>query len=283
MAWFKNILLPIDFSQASLGAEQYAALLARRFQSEVTLLHVIEIPQYGGLEFASPLYDNLPRRRAECEGALEQVVQTHFPGIPSRNIIEVGDSAERILDYASQHNPDLILMPTHGWSVFREFLIGGVTAKVLHDAHCPVWTGVHLKPAKGLSTPAVLSNITCAIDLGPQSQETLSWAAWFAEEFGARLTVVHVLSVLGQHELANLELMKETAEAKLRLLMKGLPTTPCLEILMGDPAKAICAHVKESASDLLVIGRGTAGHAFGRLRSQTYAMIHQSVCPVVSI
>src|SRR5205085_9571399 len=100
MAWFKNILLPIDFSQASLGAEQYAALLARRFKSELTLLHVLEVPQYGGLQFAGPLDDDLPRRRKECEGALEQVVRTQFPGIHSREVIEVGDPAERILAYA---------------------------------------------------------------------------------------------------------------------------------------------------------------------------------------
>jgi nucleotide-binding universal stress UspA family protein len=41
-------------------------------------------------------------------------------------------------------------LPTHGLGAFRRSLIGSITAKVLHDAECPVWTGVHLAQAPPL-------------------------------------------------------------------------------------------------------------------------------------
>src|SRR5579871_2891263 len=81
-------------------------------------------------------------------------------------------------------------MPTHGYGPFRQFILGSITAKVLHDADCPVWTGVHLERAP--QEPSIaFKNIVCAVDLGPQSCKTLEWAAGMQKQFGARLTVVH--------------------------------------------------------------------------------------------
>jgi hypothetical protein len=54
-----------------------------------------------------------------------------------------GDPASIITEYAARNRVDLIMMPTHGYGTFRSLLLGSVTAKVLHDAECPVWTGVH--------------------------------------------------------------------------------------------------------------------------------------------
>ena len=52
----------------------------------------------------------------------------------------------KIVELAHE-SPDqtVILMPTHGYGPFRRFILGSNTAKVLHDADCPVWTGVHLE------------------------------------------------------------------------------------------------------------------------------------------
>jgi len=52
------------------------------------------------------------------------------------------------------------MMPTHGLGGFRRFLLGSVTAKVLHDADCPVWTGVHLERAP--HSKQLSSGISCA-------------------------------------------------------------------------------------------------------------------------
>jgi nucleotide-binding universal stress UspA family protein len=51
----------------------------------------------------------------------------------------------------------------------------------------------------------------------------------------------------------------------------------------GEPAKTICAAAERVSADVLVIGRGSAAGVYGRLRTNAYAIIRQSPCPVVSV
>jgi len=83
-------------------------------------------------------------------------------------------------------------MATHGYGPFRRFLLGSVTAKVLHDAACPVWTGPHLEQAPSYRNIG-FHRIVCAIDLAQRSRAVLEWAGRFAREFDAELDIVHVL------------------------------------------------------------------------------------------
>ena len=105
-----------------------------------------------------------------------------------------GDPAHTIVEYAHSENSDLIVLPTHGYGPFRRLLLGSVTSKVLHDADCAVWTGLHLEK-KPSGEPLTLSHILCAIDLGPHSAKALDWANRLATEFGSKLTIVHVVAL----------------------------------------------------------------------------------------
>jgi nucleotide-binding universal stress UspA family protein len=208
------------------------------------------------------------------------------PGLKVRRMVLQGDPSRTIVNLAHDEGADIITMPTHGYGPFRRFILGSNTAKVLHDADCPVWTGVHLEQA-----PAVASipfrNIMCAVDLGPQSSRTLDWAAWLAREFGARLGVVH--STAGVPDLGDdpeWQWRKETRAAagrELFRLLDGVGAEADLSIEAGEPAQVICSAAARVAADVLVIGRGSAAGVFGRLRTNAYAIIRQSPCPVVSV
>src|SRR5207245_2957797 len=65
------------------------------------------------------------------------------PDLAAGAIVSLGDPAAEITHYAEKNQVDLIMMPTHGYGRFRNMLLGSVTAKVLHDAHCPIWTAAH--------------------------------------------------------------------------------------------------------------------------------------------
>ena len=71
-------------------------------------------------------------------------------------------------------------------------LLGSVTAKVLHDAECPVWTGTHLAEASTLA-PSEVRHVICAVNFGPQSKRALRWASDFASAFGAKLTAMYAV------------------------------------------------------------------------------------------
>src|SRR5205814_747204 len=109
-----------------------------------------------------------------------------------RRVVFEGDPARDITAYAASEHCGLIVMPTHGYGPFRRFLLGSVTAKVLHDAICPVWTGPHMEHAPDYHTIA-FERVACALDLGPHSRDVLCWAYRFAQEFGSRLIVLHAI------------------------------------------------------------------------------------------
>jgi nucleotide-binding universal stress UspA family protein len=182
---------------------------------------------------------------------------------------------------------NLIALPTHGYGPFRRFILGSVTAKVLHDADCPVWTGVHLEQAPKVGAIA-FRNVVCALDLGPQSRKALSWAAEMASEFKARLVLVHahpcIESKPGEYFDRDLSAdLAKSAREELEQLRDAAGAEADMVVEGGDAPHVVCRAAQAHNADLLVIGRGSAAGLFGRLRTNAYAIIRQSPCPVVSV
>ncbi len=283
-----KILLPVDFSERSLGAARYAKILADHFHSQLTLLHVLTPPHYefGALEITGSMLEELYTNRGEqIEKELQTFLADKLKDVEAKRVVLQGDPARQIVDYAHTEDVGLIVMPTHGYGPFRQFILGSITAKVLHDADCPVWTGVHLEEAP-LEESIAFRHILCAIDLGPQSCKALEWAIGVQREFGAKLTVMHVTTCSQYTEQGNThwrQEMEQAARADLERLGQRYGAEADLVIEPGDPPKVVCHSAETRNADLLVIGRGSAGGVFGRLRTNAYAIIRQSPCPVVSV
>jgi nucleotide-binding universal stress UspA family protein len=196
-----------------------------------------------------------------------------------------GDPAQQIVATAKESGTDLIMMPSHGLSVFRSFVLGTVTAKVLHDADCPVWTGVHLEKAPVLDAIR-FEKVLCAVDLGPQSEKALRWAAGFADEHSAELIVVHAVPEVRPYEYFDLPPvtgMEVYGRARLRNLLNELGITARMIVTVGEPAKAVSQIARAENVDQMVIARGVIAENLGRLRTHAYALIRSAPCPVVSV
>jgi nucleotide-binding universal stress UspA family protein len=276
-----KILAPIDFSERCLGTTRYAIPLVEHFKSELTLLHVVTPIDYPSPEVTT-LNDN---RRQRAQKMLDDFLCAALNHLNTRRILREGDPAEIIVDQASQDHSDMIMMPTHGYGPFRRLLLGSVTAKVLHDARCPVWTGVHLAqgPPVEWLTPR---QIVCALDLGPGSDAVLRWANGRAAAFHSKLTILHVerrLDSPGEEYFAHewrRHVLAHAAEAVAQLQTReGTHAQIMLE--PGDVADATARVVRQMNADLLVIGRGESAEA--RLGTHAYDIIRKSPCPVVSV
>ena len=285
-----KILLPVDFSERSWGAARYARSLAAHFQSELTLLHVLTPPHYefGALEIGGSMLSELyVNRAAQVEKELNDFLADELRGLNIRRVAVEGDPARKIVEYAHDEEMGLIVMPTHGYGPFRQFILGSITAKVLHDADCPVWTGVHLEEAPAVESMQ-FDSIVCAIDLGPQSCKALEWAGMVQREFRARLSVVHVTTCPHDPSGARNDAdwraqLEEQAREEVGRLQGQTAAEAELIVEAGDPAKQVCATAERLKANLLIIGRGSAAGIFGRLRTNAYAIIRQSPCPVVSV
>jgi nucleotide-binding universal stress UspA family protein len=191
-------------------------------------------------------------------------------------------------EYANQEHVDLIMMPTHGYGPFRRLLLGSITAKVLHDANCPVWTAAHTADAP-TELRAEPRHIACAVDLGAQSGSVLSWASRLSWEFGASLSIIHAVASLdprleeyyfspewrGQ--------VIEEARARLARLLETAGTKGEIHVEVGPVPDAVADIAGKVKADLLVIGRDGRDSVAGRLPTNAYAIIRESPCPVLSV
>jgi len=104
-------------------------------------------------------------------------------------------------------------------------------------------------------------------------------------EFSARLTVVHAMAC--SPEAAQDDERRRDMELAVRddlaRLQQRFGTEAELVVEAGDPPKLVCEMAERGRAGLLVIGRGSAAGVFGRLRTNAYAIIRQSPCPVVSV
>jgi nucleotide-binding universal stress UspA family protein len=179
-------------------------------------------------------------------------------------------------------------MPTHGHGPFRRFLLGSVTAKVLHDAACPVLTGRHMEQAPDYSH-VQFRNVLCAIDLGPHSRQVICWAATFAREFGARLSIVHAVPLSATRLGAfyfdpewHVQLTRAAVE-RIAFLREDMKIDAGVTVEAGEPPAVVSAAASSTAADLLVIGRGSTPRAHGHLPANSYAITRESPCPVLTI
>lgn len=280
MGFLARIVAPVDFSERCVAAARYARMLAAQFQAELVLLHVvIPAPSEIGVEIAR-------QRAALAEQRLNEFLAAELAGISLRRVLLEGDPAAKIVDYAHEQRASLILMPTHGFGPFRRFILGSNTAKVLHDADCPVWTGAHMEEAPpGPSAP--IANILCAVDLGPQSEKAVAWAMELQKQFDARLTILHAtlaIPAIVKGSEANWNVVvRSAAQKELELLQNKTGAVAELVVEAGEPAQVISAAASDAQAHVVVIGRGSAAGGFGRLRTNAYAVIRQAPCPVVSV
>jgi nucleotide-binding universal stress UspA family protein len=285
-----RILLPVDFSGRSIGAAQHAKALACRFHSELHLVHVVDLRVYGlygvgnnevaALEF-------VPGCQQAAQHEMDGFLAGELRNLNVKRALLYGDPAHEILKYAGSEKADLIVLPTRGYGLFRRFLLGSVTTKVLHDAECPVWTGVHMEEMSNTGSVS-FGRILCALDPSEGDHSALSWAWQFGRETGGQVKIVHALPALYAPAAIDFSVevkkhMTAQAESEIRKAQQSAGSTAEVEIVQGDAAKAVCDAAKDWNADLLVISRGVASEFLGRLRSRSYSIIRQSPCPVVSI
>jgi nucleotide-binding universal stress UspA family protein len=139
---FEKILCPVDFSEFTDEILAYAVNIAKRFDSELHLIHVIP-----NLNYFTPYESFLtPENLVAIERNIEGEVGRDFDKItkkldlPFKRIVKTGVNFVEIIDYIKDQGIDLVVMGTHGRSGIEHILIGSVAEKVVRKSPCPVLT-----------------------------------------------------------------------------------------------------------------------------------------------
>jgi nucleotide-binding universal stress UspA family protein len=138
-----RILCAIDFSDASLGALEYAMSLAEEADADLTLLHSIEVPP----ELRQPIPVPADFNIDQCHAAAEAECLVHLrelvpPSVRTYCHVETavreGAAYRQVLRLAAEQTTDLIVMGVHGRGAVDLLLFGSNTARVIRAATCPV-------------------------------------------------------------------------------------------------------------------------------------------------
>jgi len=288
MRAFQKILFPIDMSEICTATAPFVEAMAREYNAEVTLLHVLEMPSglipdwYGG---TVPVIDTTALWKAETEAA-QSYLTDKFQGLDVQRVVVEGDAAHAIDRYAQENGTDLIMMPTHGYGLFRTLLLGSVTAKVLHDAPCPVWTGVHVEDAPTVAPE--FATILCAVDRTEDNVATMRFACRLADDNHARLFLVHAVpgAEIAPDKFFDADLsqyLEQDARKTIAQLQEAAGVAAPLCLGAGEVSHVVRDAALGHSADLIVIGRGKATRTLGRLRSNVYSIIRDAPCPVISV
>ncbi|MEP6860338.1 MAG: universal stress protein [Deltaproteobacteria bacterium] len=135
----KTILVPIDFSEGSAAALDYAVGLARKLDAKICLLNVIGV-QVLGAEYGMPVAaSTIELIYSTNQQALDKLVAANKDKVSfARTLLEAGDPRTTIEAVAKKVDADLIVMGTHGRRGLRRMLLGSVAETVVRTAPCPV-------------------------------------------------------------------------------------------------------------------------------------------------
>jgi universal stress protein A len=138
----KTILVPVDFTAMSDHAIDRAFAWAKRFDSEVVLMHAYDLPVIGPTEMAFMTTVDLDREvREGASRALKHALEARQgEGVRVRALLVQDDPLHAIVETAREERAGLIVMGTHGRTGIVGALLGNTAEKVVREAPCPVLT-----------------------------------------------------------------------------------------------------------------------------------------------
>lgn len=296
----KNVLFATDFSATSEAAMPYAAAICRRFGSTLHTVHVLSdaslLMMTGGVDYVSmsTIYEDA---RGETEFKLDQI-SDRLQGIPHRDYVRHGQVWKSLAEIIGENQIDLVVLGTHGRSGLGKLLLGSVAEDILRHAPCPVLTvGPKVSgraklpgfPTQGRDISPVeleLRQILFATNLAPYSRFVAQAAVSLAEEFRARLTLLHVIE--DYTHVASRRGLMEDRVCRLHSLVPHdatLQYVPETVLEFGLAAERILKVAADREADIIVLGaRASAQAGSTHLPwSTAHQVIAQAHCPVLTV
>ena len=291
----KNILFATDFSIFAQAALPYAVAIARHYGSMLHAAHVI--PDFNILvqpQAGEPITFQSAYEAEKC-AALKQMraLIPELRTIDYHTYIRHGNVWDALSEIISQQHIDLLVLGTHGRTGLGKLIMGSVAEELARQAPCPVLivgpkvsgqVKEEFDEAQDIQPADVnLKQIVFGVDFKPESLAAAPFAISLAEEFQARLGVVHVIPD-DQPTPTHLVLQR----------LKGLVPTeaalwcrPEVIVKFGAPAEQILQCAAERAADLIVLGvRSAKAHLASATHfpwSTAHKVIAGASCPVLTV
>jgi len=290
---FKSLVVPIDFSETSIRALDYALALAGEFGSQIHLVHVLEFPTVFN-SITNPSYaiwDKEAKRSAVAR--LAELLDEKVNALISANSeVCFGRAYQAICDAAQKQKADLIVIGTHGFTGLKHLLLGSTAERVIRHAPCSVLvvrkqTGRNAKP---LLKPR---KILVPTDFSKPAEQALHSAIALARQHQAQIHLLYVVPIhyaVGDYDLMDYAMLaaeqKEEGQKQLAALSRKLvqQISVTAGVRHGRPAVEINEAAAELDCDLIVIStHGRTGWNHALLGSTTEEAVRHASCPVLVV
>jgi nucleotide-binding universal stress UspA family protein len=278
----KHILWATDFSAESKAALNWADFLAKKFQAELTALHVVP-------DFSPALYETLPELRAELLNKIEGTKMSGRAQInefcraegvcPTQVLVREGAPARVIVDTAEKEKTDLVVIGRKGASDAEGSLIGSVAHKILRSSPVPVLV------AKKAGKRPEIKNILVPTDFTSEEDVEREYAWMLASKLGADLTFLYVLELFG-HDFRLTDEMFQAVLKKLQARRKREHSGVNIkeEVTRAvNAAEGIIDHAERHGFDLIVMSTVVRKLPRLLLGSTTEKVIRYSALPVLAL
>src|SRR5512143_1590860 len=190
---FDQILLPLDRSPLAECVLPHAIALAHTFESQVTLLHVMDTPRDARWRRAmDPL--NWQIRKAEAKMYLQDMnLRLQTAGLITDTQLLEGFAADQIIRFADTYAPHLIILGSHGQSGLSEWGVSSVVHKIAQRARTSVMIVRAAQPVAADATDFRYRRILVPMDGTPRAEYVLPAASALARAHEAQIVLVHVV------------------------------------------------------------------------------------------
>lgn len=184
----KKILVPTDFSTSSFQAVKVAALLAKKSNAQVYLLHIIDLPHQSSdaIQKGADVPEILFFKQSAQEQLTKLALSQDLQEVSVFEILQLGKTVELVNKIAQENDIDLIVMGSHGASGFKEFFIGSNTEKVVRTSQIPVLV------IKEDVSEFSFKNVVFTSDYRSQNKESFIQMISFLKSFGATIHFLYV-------------------------------------------------------------------------------------------
>lgn len=287
MATIANIVCPVDLSDVSKRALQYAVALGEAHGAHLHVLSVFDV----GLPPATngpALFELGDDARKGLEEDLNWFVAPMLrESVPTQVHLREGRVVSEVLRAAESLTSPLIVMGTHGRSGFERLALGSVAEKVLRKASCSVLAVPPVAGGRGI----VFRRIVCATDFSDTAERALEYAEDLAEPSSANLLLLHVVEWLfgqttGPDAVTSLRqsLEAEAADQMTALASRARGRVAERAVVTGKPASEILAFAQRRDADLIVMGvSGRGAIDLAIMGSTTHRVLRDAPCPVLTI
>jgi nucleotide-binding universal stress UspA family protein len=283
----KNVLFPTDFSEASNAAIPYAAEMVKRFGAKLFALNVR--PPVINPMTDPATWPALERDAAAQAEAQEKSLRQAFKATKPEIMIAEGNFWEILQSAIQTHKIDLIVLGTRGRSGAGKFFLGSKAEEIFRQVPCAVMTvGPYTNGI--LPRHGEFTEILFATDFNAESPAAAAYAISLAQEFQARLTLLHVIAEEKPGDLILPGDLFSASEQRLHGLVPAearMWCEPRFAVEQGPAAEKILEIARDRKADLIVLGSHRPTGFPGATTHLSMAVAHKVVsrawCPVLTV